>query len=42
MKTAERRISTMSEAQIMDKLRAVVSKEDPSMLYSKIKKVGQG
>jgi len=42
MKTAERRISTMSEAQIMDKLRGVVSKEDPSLLYSKIKKVGQG
>ncbi|WVQ83980.1 hypothetical protein IAT38_006125 [Cryptococcus sp. DSM 104549] len=39
---AERRISTMSEAQIMEKLRSVVSKEDPSMLYSKIKKVGQG
>lgn len=42
MRTAERRISTMSEAQIMDKLRSVVSKEDPSLLYSKIKKVGQG
>ncbi len=41
-RTAERRISTMSEAQIMDKLRAVVSKDDPSLLYSKIKKVGQG
>ncbi|KAJ9478828.1 Serine/threonine-protein kinase CLA4 [Pseudozyma hubeiensis] len=41
-KEAERRISTMSEAQIMDKLRAVVSQDDPNMLYSKIKKVGQG
>lgn len=41
-KTAERRISSMNEAQIMDKLRSVVSKEDPSTLYSKIKKVGQG
>lgn len=41
-KEAERRISTMSEAQIMEKLRSVVSQEDPNMLYSKIKKVGQG
>ena len=38
----ERRISTMNEAQIMEKLRSVVSSEDPSHLYSKIKKVGQG
>lgn len=38
----ERRISTMNEAQIMEKLRSVVSPEDPSQLYSKIKKVGQG
>nr|ACZ81460.1 Ste20 [Kwoniella heveanensis] len=38
----ERRISTMNEAQIMDKLRSVVSNEDPAQLYSKIKKVGQG
>lgn len=38
----ERRISTMNEAQIMDKLRTVVSPEDPGQLYSKIKKVGQG
>ncbi|PWN47888.1 Pkinase-domain-containing protein [Violaceomyces palustris] len=41
-KEAERRISTMSEAQIMEKLRSVVSPDDPKMLYSKIKKVGQG
>ncbi|KAG8929291.1 Protein kinase [Tulasnella sp. 419] len=39
---AERRISTMSEAQIMDKLRQVVSQEDPKTLYSTIKKIGQG
>ncbi|WVR04401.1 hypothetical protein IAU60_001403 [Kwoniella sp. DSM 27419] len=39
---AERRISSMNEAQIMDKLRSVVSHEDPAQLYSKIKKVGQG
>nr|XP_018265782.1 STE/STE20/PAKA protein kinase [Kwoniella dejecticola CBS 10117]OBR87940.1 STE/STE20/PAKA protein kinase [Kwoniella dejecticola CBS 10117] len=38
----ERRISTMNEAQIMEKLRSVVSSEDPAQLYSKIKKVGQG
>ncbi len=38
----ERRMSTMSEPQIMDKLRSVVSKEDPATLYQKIKKVGQG
>lgn len=38
----ERRISTMTEAQITAKLRSVVSPQDPSKLYSKIKKVGQG
>ncbi|GAA5994354.1 hypothetical protein JCM5350_004296 [Sporobolomyces pararoseus] len=38
----ERRISSMSEAQIMAKLRSVCSREDPNQLYSKIKKVGQG
>ncbi|TPX58529.1 hypothetical protein PhCBS80983_g03069 [Powellomyces hirtus] len=36
------RMSTMSEAQIMDKLRSVVSKGDPVSMYAKIKKVGQG
>ena len=41
-KAAEKRISTMSEAQIMDKLRTVVSPDDPKTLYSLIKKVGQG
>ncbi|SPO36788.1 probable p21-activated kinase [Pseudozyma flocculosa] len=41
-KEAERRISTMSEAQIMEKLRSVVSPDDPNLLYSKMKKVGQG
>ena len=39
---ADRRISTMTEAQITAKLRSVVSPADPSKLYSKIKKVGQG
>ena len=32
----------MTEAQITQKLRSVVSSGDPSKLYSKIKKVGQG
>ena len=41
-KAVEKRISTMSEAQIMDKLRSVVSSDDPKTLYSTIKKVGQG
>ncbi|EJD05030.1 Pkinase-domain-containing protein [Fomitiporia mediterranea MF3/22] len=41
-KEKERRISTMSEAQIMDKLRTVVSQDDPKVIYSKIKKIGQG
>ncbi|GJJ13996.1 hypothetical protein Clacol_008253 [Clathrus columnatus] len=39
---AERRISTMSEAQIMDKLRSVVSPNDPKTLYITLKKIGQG
>jgi len=38
----EKRISTMTEAQIMEKLRTVVNPEDPKVLYSKIRKVGQG
>ncbi|KAI0752103.1 Pkinase-domain-containing protein [Fomes fomentarius] len=38
----EKRISTMNEAQIMEKLRSVVSADDPKALYSKIRKVGQG
>ena len=41
-KEKEKRISTMNEAQIMEKLRSVVSKDDPKALYSKIKKIGQG
>ncbi|MCO5585329.1 hypothetical protein L7F22_039262 [Adiantum nelumboides] len=41
-KEQERRISTMTEAQIMEKLRSVVNPQDPNALYSKIKKVGQG
>lgn len=38
----EKRISTMTEVQIMEKLRQVVSDDDPRTMYSKIKKVGQG
>ncbi|THH02373.1 hypothetical protein EW026_g489 [Hermanssonia centrifuga] len=41
-KVQEKRISTMNEAQIMEKLRNVVSDDDPRQLYSKIRKVGQG
>lgn len=41
-KEKEKRISTMTEVQIMEKLRQVVSEEDPKQLYSKIRKVGQG
>ncbi|OSD03749.1 Pkinase-domain-containing protein [Trametes coccinea BRFM310] len=41
-KEKEKRISTMNEAQIMEKLRSVVSQDDPRQLYSKIRKVGQG
>jgi hypothetical protein len=41
-KPVEKRISTMSEPQIMEKLRSVVSPKDPSTIYAKIKKVGQG
>ncbi|RCH78276.1 Protein kinase, partial [Rhizopus stolonifer] len=41
-KKVEQRISTMTEAQIMEKLRSVVSKGDPSESYKKVKRVGQG
>ncbi|CAL1697571.1 unnamed protein product [Somion occarium] len=41
-KEKEKRISTMNEAQIMEKLRTVVNPTDPKALYSKIRKVGQG
>lgn len=39
---AERRISTMTDAQIMERLRSVVSSNDPNQLFQKLKKVGQG
>ncbi|KAI8057281.1 kinase-like domain-containing protein [Syncephalis plumigaleata] len=41
-KREEKRISTMTEAEIMQKLRSVVSTGDPTRFYSKIKKIGQG
>jgi len=41
-KKKDPRLSTLSEAEIMEKLRGVVSKGDPTVLYSKIKKIGQG
>ncbi|PVU97078.1 hypothetical protein BB561_000767 [Smittium simulii] len=37
-----RRVSTLTEPQIMDRLREVSSDEDPKAVYSKIKKIGQG
>jgi len=36
------RLSTMSETEVMAKLREAVSKDDPSLSYSKQKKIGQG
>ena len=39
---AERRISTLTEPQIMERLRQVVSNDDPKTLYATIKKIGQG
>lgn len=36
------RMSTMSESEVMAKLKEVVSKKDPTALYAKQKKIGQG
>lgn len=36
------RLSNLGEAQVMEKLRSVVSPGDPNASYTKIKKVGQG
>ncbi|KAI9677411.1 MAG: Protein kinase [Caeruleum heppii] len=36
------RMSSMSESEVMAKLRAVVSKDDPNLSYTKQKKIGQG
>ena len=38
----EVRMSSMTESQVMEKLKQVVSKDDPSLSYSKQKKIGQG
>ena len=36
------RLSTMSESEVMARLRDAVSKDDPSLSYAKQKKIGQG
>jgi protein-serine/threonine kinase len=41
-KQKDQRMSTMSESEVMAKLKEVVSKDDPSMSYAKQKKIGQG
>ena len=41
-KPKEQGLSMMTEVQIMEKLRQVVSRDDPMQLYSKIKMIGQG
>ncbi|EJT97097.1 Pkinase-domain-containing protein [Dacryopinax primogenitus] len=38
----EKRISTLSEGQIMERMRAVVDRENPKELYARIRKIGQG
>lgn len=38
----EVRMSNMSESQVMEKLKQVVSKDDPQLSYTKQKKIGQG
>ncbi|CDH49448.1 pkinase-domain-containing protein [Lichtheimia corymbifera JMRC:FSU:9682] len=38
----EQRISTMTDAQIMERLRSVVSSGDPNGLYKRVKRIGQG
>ena len=36
------RMSALTDAQIMEKLKAVIQRGDPSDIYTKVKKVGQG
>ncbi|KAJ3272564.1 Protein kinase [Terramyces sp. JEL0728] len=38
----ERRLSQLNDNQLMDILRGMVSKQDPTQLYTKLKNVGQG
>lgn len=40
--TGNRRISKMNDREIQEKLRQVTSGEDPTRIYTKLKKVGQG
>ncbi|KAK9708650.1 Protein kinase [Basidiobolus ranarum] len=41
-KIKDQRLSNLTEAQILEKLKTVVCKGDPTNLYLKIKKIGQG
>ncbi|KAL0097405.1 kinase-like domain-containing protein [Phycomyces blakesleeanus] len=41
-KRNEQRISTMSDSQIMERLRSVVSTGNPSLLYRRSERIGQG
>ncbi|CAM0134941.1 Protein kinase [Umbelopsis sp. WA50703] len=41
-KKQEQRISTMTESQIMEKLRSVVTRGDPNEYFKRLKRVGQG
>ncbi|KAI8803157.1 kinase-like domain-containing protein [Cladochytrium replicatum] len=38
----EVRLSTLPQEQIMEKLRSIVNKADPTTMYTKVKKIGQG
>ncbi|CRK20199.1 hypothetical protein BN1723_012067 [Verticillium longisporum] len=42
MRKQDVRMSTMSEGEVMAKLKEAVSKDDPNLSYSKQKKIGQG
>ncbi|KAJ2160552.1 Protein kinase [Coemansia sp. RSA 552] len=41
-KDKDPRLSTLTEPQIMAKMRSIVSRDDPKVLYSKVRKIGQG
>ncbi|KAI7901610.1 kinase-like domain-containing protein [Cokeromyces recurvatus] len=41
-KKGEKRISTMSDSQIMERLLSVVTTGDPNLLYKRVKCIGQG
>lgn len=40
--TLEKRMSAVSDTQWMQRLKQVVSKDDPNKVYQKLKKIGQG